>query len=476
MIIPVILAGGSGTRLWPLSRAEYPKQFLKLVSDKSLFQETMLRLQGLEDIASPIIVCNERHYFHCMDQLNEIDIIDAKFIIEPAIRNTAPAIASAALYAMDQYDEKNSLLVMPSDHLIKDKEIYMAAVLGAVKELEKKRLITFGIIPDAPSTAYGYIKIDKTKEASSYPVQTFVEKPDLETATTYLESGEYFWNSGIFVFQAETYLNELKTFAPEISKHTKEAYKKALHKEAYVRLDKESFEACPSDSIDYAIFEKTQLASMIPLGSMWSDLGCWTSIADAGNTDGNDNVISGPSLVRKTQNCYINSDGPMVATVGIKDQIIISTKDSVLIANKDNAQDVKELVAALKESDASGITDNHLKVYRPWGYYESISSGPNFQVKRIMVKQGAMLSLQMHYHRTEHWVVVSGLAAVTCNGKVITLSANQSTYIPKESKHRLANIGTEPLHVIEVQSGDYLGEDDIVRFDDIYARPELAEA
>ncbi|WP_058481001.1 mannose-1-phosphate guanylyltransferase/mannose-6-phosphate isomerase [Legionella waltersii] len=467
-LYPVILAGGSGTRLWPLSRKNFPKQFLKLNGNLSLIQQTMNRVNRLAN-EQVILVSNEDHYFLCQEQLQEFSA-PSTYLLEPCARNTAPAIACAAHYLCQQGGEQAVMLVLPSDHWIANDDSWLEAMSSGVEYAsDHDAIVTFGIKPDSAHTGYGYIEAGATLSPSTFKVSSFREKPDLHSAEEFVNSGNYFWNSGMFVCKAGVYLQELRTFAPEIYQHSQEATNKAQGHHDFLRIDENSFTQCPDESIDYAIMEKTNKAVVIPVAMQWSDLGCWNAVADANSQDEQGNTIIGNAIAQDSQNCLINSENLLVTTVGIKDQIIIATNDAVLVANKQYSQQVKELVAALKK-DHHHLTQDHQRVPRPWGYFEILAEGASFKVKRLMLKPGAKISLQKHQHRAEHWVVVAGEAEVINARDTIYLSKNQSTYIPPNTLHRLSNPGNEPLYVIEVQSGQYLGEDDIQRFDDMYLR------
>jgi len=470
MLYPTILSGGSGTRLWPLSRASLPKQFLPLLSDRSLFQETLLRLAGLPDMASPLIVCNDEHRFLAAEQMREIGLTPLNQILEPCGRNTAPAVAIAALAAME-HDTEAVLLVLPADHSIRNVEAFHAAAAHAVQLAEQGKLVTFGITPDAPATGFGYIERGEAIDASdqAFTVARFVEKPDLERAQQFLASGNYFWNSGMFVFRAATYLAELQRLRPDILAASREAWEQRRKVLDFCRLDEEAFTACPADSIDYAVMEHTRSAAMVAVDIDWSDIGSWSSLSDIAPCDEYGSVLHGDVYTAETTNTYVRAESRLVAAIGVKDLVIVETADAVLVTHKDCAQDVKHTVEYLKRAERSEHL-THRRVYRPWGYYEGIDAGDRFQAKRLMVKPGLKISLQMHNRRAEHWVVVTGRAKVTCGEDILHLEANQSTYIPVGVRHRLENIGEGPLFLIEVQSGDYLGEDDIIRFDDDYQR------
>jgi mannose-1-phosphate guanylyltransferase / mannose-6-phosphate isomerase len=464
-ITPVILSGGMGTRLWPLSRELYPKQLLPLVGERTMIQETVLRLKGVET-AAPLIVCNEAHRFLVAEQLRQIGCKPQTILLEPIGRNTAPAIALAALKA----DPEALLLVLPADHVIRDVTAFAAAIKVAAASAQEGRMVTFGIVPTAPETGYGYIKSGTAKAgATVLPIAQFVEKPSLERAQQFLKDGSYYWNSGMFLFKAGSYLSELQKFAPDIASAARAALAASQPDLDFVRVDKAAFEACRSDSIDYAVMEKTADAVVVPLDAGWSDVGSWSALQDALPADASGNVTRGDVLAEDSTGCYLYSEQRLVSVVGLKDHVVVETKDAVLVAPKDRVQDVKRLVARLK---AEGRYEHslHREVFRPWGSYDSIDNGARFQVKRLSIKPGAQLSLQLHHHRAEHWIVVSGTARITCGEKVFLLEENQSTYIPVGVQHRIENPGKIPLHIIEVQSGSYLGEDDIVRFEDRYGR------
>ncbi len=469
MIVPVVLSGGSGTRLWPLSRELYPKQLLPLVGEETMLQATLRRLDGLDGLAAPIIVCNEAHRFLVAEQLRQINVKPAAILLEPAGRNTAPAVAlaaAAALQAREQGDDP-VLLVLPADHVIRDAGAFRAALVVGARQAKENKLVTFGVVPDRPETGYGYIRALAKDGAAA--VEQFVEKPDAALAAQYVASGEYFWNSGMFMFRAGRYVEELRTHRPEIVSACVAAIAGAKADLDFTRVDREAFEACPSDSIDYAVMEKTAHAWVVPLDCGWSDVGSWASLHDACDADSAGNVAIGDVLLEDSANCYLYAESRLVAAVGLADCIVVETKDAVLIAPRERAQDVKKLVDRLK-AEGRYETSLHREVFRPWGSYDSVDSGDRFQVKRIVVKPGAQLSLQMHHHRAEHWIVVQGTAKVTSGEQTFLLGENQSTYIPMGTTHRLENPGKVPLHLIEVQSGTYLGEDDIVRFEDTYGR------
>jgi mannose-1-phosphate guanylyltransferase/mannose-6-phosphate isomerase len=467
-IIPVILSGGSGTRLWPLSREQYPKQYLPLVGDNTMLQETILRLNGLDNLTDPIIICNADHRFLVAEQCQQINIKNPTILLEPIGRNTAAAIAAAALQSLKD-SEDSTLLVLSADHVIQDVDAFHKAINIASQQAQSGKLVTFGIVPTDANTGYGYIKSSKDNSNGAHKVEEFVEKPDLKTAEFYLEQGSYLWNSGMFMFQARTFIDELTTHVPNIVKSVNNAINNATEDLDFIRLEKQAFESSPSDSIDCVLMEKSNNVVVVPLNAQWSDIGAWPALYDVGKKDSQGNVIKGDVITQDTTNTYINADHHLVATIGVDNLIIVDTPDATFIATQDKAQEVKKIVESLKASDRceSGL---HRKVYRPWGWFDSIASGKHFQVKRLHVKFGAKLSLQMHHKRAEHWVVVSGTATVTNGKQIFTLNKGESTYIPLGTIHALENQINEPLEIIEVQSGTYLGEDDIVRFEDIYGR------
>ena len=473
-MIPVVLSGGSGSRLWPLSRAHYPKQFIPLVSEQTMLQETLSRLQGLSAAAlSPLVICNEQHRFMVAEQLREMDLVAKNILLEPVGRNTAPAVALAALAAAPD----DILLVLPADHVINDISAFHSAIELACSEAEKGALVTFGVVPTATETGYGYIQAastgmsDESTGLTAHSIQQFVEKPDLATAQAYVDSGDYYWNSGMFAFKAGRYLEELERYQPEMLNACRAAFDCASVDRDFTRLDKEAFAACPDDSIDYAVMEKTGSAVVIPLDAGWSDIGSWSALWDISEKDGQGNTCKGDVLAVDTHDSYLHTNGRLLATVGIKDLVVVETDDAVLVADKSRVQDVKAVVNQLQAQGRSE-RESHRKVYRPWGMYDSIAANGRYQTKRIVVNPGARLSLQKHYHRAEHWVVVQGTGLVTRGDEEVMLSVNESIYIPIGMMHRLENPGVIPLEIIEVQTGDYLGEDDIVRFDDQYGRAE----
>lgn len=471
-ITPVILSGGSGTRLWPVSRALNPKQFLDFFGEHSLFQKAALRVKDSHDFHQPIVICNNEHRFTAAEELQKIKIDPKSIILEPIGRNTAPAIAIAALDVIADTAKKDDvILVMPSDHLIRDEKQFISKIKKALEIMQEGYLVTFGIVPDKAETGYGYIKqgahLAESKEIFS--VEKFIEKPNKETAEEFVRSEKYLWNSGIFMFRASSYLEALQQLQNEIFTSCKSSYEKAVRDLDFIRLFADDFEKCPNISVDYAVMEKAKKVAVIPIDVGWSDVGSWQAIAEIADKDQNDNSLIGDVAALKTKNCYINSRSGLVATIGVEDLIIVSLKDVVLIANKNNAQDVKELYETLKKEKREEC-NSHTKVLRPWGSFETIDISDRFKVKRITVKPKSSLSLQMHHHRAEHWVVVKGTAHVTCGDKEFVMTEDKSTYIPIGEKHRLENKGDLPLELIEVQTGGYLGEDDIVRFSDIYGR------
>jgi len=481
-IIPVILSGGSGKRLWPLSREEYPKQYLPLVSDNTMLQETILRLSGLDNLADPIVICNADHRFLVAEQCQQINIKNPTILLEPIGRNTAPAIAAAALQSL-KYTDTAILLVLSADHVIQNVKAFHQAINIARNQAKEGKLVTFGIVPTEANIGYGYIKllgkfsivkkenpelINNSNDVA-YKVEEFVEKPNLETAKSYLAQGNYLWNSGMFMFKADKLIDELTKYSPDIITSVNDAINKAEQDLDFIRLDRQAFESSPSDSIDYALMEKSDNVEVVPLDAEWSDIGSWSALYDIGTKDINGNVIHGDVFTEETSNTYINANHHMIATVGIKDLVIVDTPNATLIATKDKSQEVKKIIEQLQEQDRVEQF-YHRKVYRPWGWYDCIEEGVNFQVKRLHVNPGAKLSLQMHYKRAEHWVVVSGTAIAFNGEEILTLTEGDSTYIPVGVKHSLENNSNEQLEIIEVQSGTYLGEDDIIRFEDIYGR------
>jgi len=467
-IIPVILSGGSGTRLWPLSRKQYPKQYLPLAGDNTMLQETILRLGGLDNLADPIIVCNADHRFLVAEQCQQIDIKNPTILLEPVGRNTAPAIAAAALQSLKTSDDA-VLLVLSADHVIQDIDAFHEAINIANNQAQEGKLATFGIVPTNANTGYGYIKSSKDNTDGAYMVEEFVEKPDLETAQTYLEQGNYLWNSGMFMFKADVLIDELTTHSPDTVKLVSDAVNNATQDLDFIRLDKQAFESSPSNSIDYALMEKSTNVVVVPLDAGWSDVGSWSTLYDIGAKDSSGNMLKGDVTAKDTTNTYIYASHHMVATVGVDNLVVIGTPDATFIASQDKAHEVKSIVESLQKKGRDEAHSNR-KVYRPWGWYHSIEVGKHFQVKRLHVHPGAKLSLQMHHKRAEHWVVVSGTATAINGEAVLTLTEGESTYIPVGRTHGLENKTNEQLEIIEVQSGTYLGEDDIVRFEDIYGR------
>jgi mannose-1-phosphate guanylyltransferase len=467
-LIPIILSGGSGTRLWPLSRKMYPKQFLSLLHDQTMLQMTLSRLDGLEHTA-PTVVCNNEHRFIVAEQARQIGIEDLSIILEPFGKNTAPAIAVAAIHAAELADDP-VLLVLSADHEIADEKAFRDAVTQALPLAEAGKLVTFGIVPTNAATGYGYIKRGEV-EGNGFIVDQFVEKPDRDTAEEYLATGDYYWNSGMFMFKAQTYLQELDKFKPDMGGHCQLAVGNLQEDIGFLRLDPEAFANCEPESIDYAVMEKTDLACVVPMDAGWSDIGSWSSLWDQGKKDKAGNTTQGDVITTNTENSLVHAESRLVATVGVKDLVIVETHDAVLVADKDQSKEVKQIVERLK-LDEREEENFHRIVYRPWGSFDSVDEGNRYKVKRITVNPGARLSKQMHYHRAEHWVVVRGMARVFRNDEIFDLHENESIFIPLGATHYIENPGVIPLDIIEVQSGSYLGEDDIVRFDDIYGRSE----
>ncbi len=470
MILPVILSGGSGTRLWPLSRGAYPKQFLPLLEEDSLFQTTVKRVLGVKGCTEPMIICNEAHRFLVAEQLRQMGTVASSIVLEPAGRNTAPAVTCAALMAIEQ-QENAVLFVMPSDHAIQNTDAFRDTFQQGARAALDGKLITFGIIPSRPETGYGYIKKGRSDAASSniYPVAEFVEKPDEATAQSYLQSGEYLWNSGMFMFRADTFLSEIERLQPDIYSACRQAVENSCKDLDFTRLGEEEFLNCPGNSIDYAVMEKTEKAAVLPLDAGWSDVGAWPALRKMQSPDTMGNVCIGDTIIEEVKNCYIRSDHRLVACIGVENLVVVETADAVLITDINHAQKVKDIVDKIKQSDREEHL-YHTRVFRPWGSFETIDESDRFKVKRIIVNPGASLSLQMHHHRAEHWVVVKGTAKITRGEDEITLNEDQSVYIPLGTRHRLENPGLIPLEIIEIQSGSYLGEDDIVRFSDAYGR------
>ena len=468
-ILPVLLAGGNGSRLWPLSRTLMPKQFIRLTGIQTMLQQTLARITGL-NARAPAVVCNEEHRFIVAEQARQMGMVLDKIMLEPFGRNTAPAIA---LVAMQQQASKEDplLLVLPSDHLIDDNERFVSLIRKGAEVALQGKLVTFGIVPTAPETGFGYIDAGDAlnPEEGAFKVSRFVEKPDQKTAEEFLAAGNFYWNSGMFIFRASVYLEELAKSRPDIYEACERAAQAMQQDSEFDRVPAEIFQKCPDESIDYAVMEKTDKAAVVPFDAGWNDLGSWSSLWGVENKDNDNNVCIGDVITYDTRNSYIRGESRMVAAVGLDNVVVVETKDAVLVAHKDSVQDVKNIVQQIKDSDRTEH-HAHVKVYRPWGDYESIDEGHRFQVKRITVKPGERLSLQMHYHRAEHWIVVKGTAIVECNGEEKLLTENQSTYIPIGATHRLSNPGKMPLELVEVQSGAYVGEDDIVRFEDTYGR------
>jgi len=480
-LYPVILSGGSGSRLWPMSRAMYPKQLLPMVTEQTLLQDTVTRLDGLTEegatlaLHDPVVVCNEAHRFFVAEQLLELGKVSSDIILEPVGRNTAPALTLAAL-TVAAHDASALMLVMPADHVIKDVARFHTTIRQGLALAQKNWLVTFGITPDRAETGYGYIRQGENINEGAFQIAAFVEKPAADTAQAYLDSGVYLWNSGMFMMSANNWLTAIRALQPDMAACVEQAWQQGERDRDFFRVDRVTVETCPADSIDYAVMEKVSeqsvadlQAAVIPLDAGWSDVGAWSSLWEVGDKDAAGNVTRGDVFTHQAENCLIYSDSSHVAAIGLKDMVVVETADAVLVAHKDHAQDVKQAVEWLK-GEAREEHLIHRKVYRPWGNYECIDTGEHFQVKRITVKPGAALSLQLHHHRAEHWIVVSGTAHVTRGEDVFIVTENESTYIPLGTKHRLENRGAIPLEIIEVQSGSYLGEDDIVRFEDNYGR------
>jgi mannose-1-phosphate guanylyltransferase/mannose-6-phosphate isomerase len=469
MLTPVILSGGSGTRLWPLSRKSHPKQLLPLLNKTSLLQDTINRLEGLKCIEQPVVICNEEYRFMVAEQVHSTSIGAKAIILEPVGRNTAPAIALAA-FNETETNEDSVLLVLPADHDIKNIKDFHVAIETGLEQALNGHFVTFGILPDKPETGYGYIKAASNVGINVVAaIEKFVEKPDLDTAIKYLDEGGYYWNSGMFMFRASEYLKALNEFAPEIFVASKKAFDAAQRDMDFTRVGIEEFKKCPSDSIDYAVMEKVNNAVVIPVDIGWSDVGSWSALHEIGLMDEDKNIFIGDTRCVMTKNSYVRAEHKLVTTLGIENLIVVDTDDALLVAHKDHVQDIKIIVESLANENRDEVVW-HKRVCRPWGCYQGIDESDRFQVKRISVNPGAKLSLQLHHHRAEHWVIVKGTAKVTKGDDEFVLSENESTYIPLGTKHRLENIGKIPLELIEVQTGSYLGEDDIVRFDDVYGR------
>lgn len=465
MIKTVVMAGGSGSRLWPLSRSLYPKQFLPLADSQTMLQATLSRVKGISS-SVPLLICNEEHRFIAAEQVRQMGV-SAQILLEPVGRNTAPAIALAALQAISS-DDDPLLLVLAADHVIPHVEAFQAAVAAATPLAQSDKLVTFGIVATGPETGYGYIK-GGTAEGNGFNVAQFVEKPDLATAQSYVDSGDYYWNSGMFLMRASRYIEELGKYRPDILDACTKSLETLSPDMDFVRINEEAFKACPDESVDYAVMEKTDSAVVVPMDAGWSDVGAWSSLWEVTEKDSYGNAVRGDVMAHNTQDCLIHSTNKLVATVGLRDIVIVETKDAVLVADKNQVQDVKKIVERLK-SEGRSEYQLHREVYRPWGKYDSIDNGERYQVKRITVKPGAKLSVQMHHHRAEHWIVVSGTATVRRDDEEMLVTENESVYLPVGSVHSLHNPGKIPLELIEVQSGAYLGEDDIVRFEDLYGR------
>ncbi|AMO56838.1 mannose-1-phosphate guanyltransferase [Endozoicomonas montiporae] len=470
-ITPIILSGGNGSRLWPQSRAFYPKQFLSLFGDKTMLQNTLERVCESEIYSPPVVVANEEHRFIVAEQSRDAGICLDSIILEPLARNTAPAVAVAALNALDSLDveEDALLLVLAADHVIINANAFKQAVLLAKESALEGKLVTFGVVPEHAETGYGYIK--SKGNSGVQPVEKFVEKPDKITAENYVASGDYYWNSGMFLFSARQYLSELNILEPSIHESCVSAYQAGVKDRDFIRLSEEALEQCPDNSIDYAVMEKTNSAVVVPMDAGWCDVGSWSALWLLGQKDDNNNTVQGDVILDNVENCYVHSEKSLIAAIGVENLVITESDDALLIAHKDCVQDVKKVVKTLKENNRAEALV-HRKVYRPWGFYDSVDSGERFQVKRITVNAGEKLSVQKHHHRAEHWVVVSGTAKVTLGDKELLITENQSTYIPVGEVHALENPGKIPLQLIEVQTGSYLGEDDIVRLNDLYGRAE----
>ncbi len=473
MIIPVILSGGSGSRLWPMSREMNPKQFLSLYGEQTMLQETMTRLEGVAELAPPVIVCNEEHRFLVAQQMQDIGVVVDKIILEPVGRNTAPAICAAAEYIHSKKGSENDvMLVLSADHVIKNTGVFHKVIAEGYDIARQGQLVTFGIVPDKAETGYGYIKrAEQLDGHQAWKIAQFVEKPDLATAQQYLDSGEYYWNSGMFMFQAQGIIQELDQFAHDIVHAVHQAVLHGGSDLDFCRLNAEDFSSSPSDSIDYAVMEKTDKAVVLPLDAQWNDVGAWSALWEINEQDSDGNVLHGDVLKVDVSNSYVHAEERMIAVVGMDNCVVVETADAVLVADKDRTQDVKEIVNQLKAGQREEAL-LHQRVYRPWGSYETLVEMERFKVKRIIVNQGAKLSLQMHHHRAEHWVVVKGTARILCGEKEFVMTEDQSNYIPLGTQHRLENPGVIPLEIIEIQTGSYLGEDDIVRFEDTYGRTD----
>ena len=467
MLVPVLLSGGVGSRLWPISREAYPKQFLPLAGELSMLQETLARTEGL-DAGAPLVVCNDEHRFLVAEQLRQLAVVPGAIILEREGRNTAPAVALAALQALAA-DSDATLLVLPADHIIRDRDAFAAAVSAAGPLAAAGHLVTFGVVPTSPETGYGYLLRGEALADGGARLERFVEKPDRATAAAYLASGDYLWNAGMFLFRADSYLEELERQVPAMAAACRAAMASVSGDLDFLRPDPEALAACPSDSIDYAVMEGTERGAVVPLDCGWSDVGAWSTLWDVSEHDGDGNVVKGDVIVEDTRGSYLRAESRLLAAAGVDDLVVVETADAVLVAGREQVQDVKRIVDRLRKAGRSEAS-LHRRVYRPWGSYESLIVAERFQVKRIVVNPGETLSLQMHHHRAEHWIVVHGTAEVTCEDRTFMLGEDESTYIPLGHKHRLANPGKIALELIEVQTGSYLGEDDIVRFQDAYGR------
>ncbi len=466
MIIPVILSGGAGTRLWPLSKKLFPKQFLNLINDTTLFQDTILRLP--DDMPDPLIICNEDHRFLAAEQLRQINKKSSGIILEPFGKNTAPAVGLAALNLLNNQKDC-TLLILSADHYIKDIKAFHNAIKIAESIAEGGKLVTFGVLPTKPETGYGYIEANLSEEAEHYAVKSFTEKPNLKNAQLYVDNGNYLWNSGIFMFKASIYLKELNKFEPKIFSACKKSLSINQNNSDFIRIDNDNFNACPNKSIDYAVMEKTTNSVVVPLRTEWSDIGSWESLWELKNKDNNGNAIEGDVILEEVKNSFISSSSRLVSAIGVDNLVIIDTQDSLLVANKKYSHKINTIVNKLNKASRKE-TDLNRKVYRPWGYYDLLDFGDNFQVKRLSINPGSKISLQKHQHRAEHWIVVKGLATITCGEKTTELKRNQSTFIPRGTVHRLENRQSTNLEIIEIQTGEYLGEDDIIRIEDDYDR------
>ena len=475
-VIPVLLAGGSGTRLWPLSREQYPKQFLSFLGQRSLFQNTALRVQSIEAAAPPVVVGSQSHRFLIAEQLREANVPATSILLEPTGRNTVTAAAVAAHFVVGEFGEQALVFLAAADHAILDSSAFVRAVEYAARAADDGYIVTFGIKPTRAETGYGYLKAGAALgDGGACRVDAFIEKPDIEAARAFVESGDHYWNGGMFLFRCGRFLEELRRLEPETHALALEAVLKARHDGGFIHLDETAFAGCRNQSIDYAIMEKTERVALVPLDAGWDDVGSWNFLERLPASDEHGNRTRGDVMAIDAGGNLAHSSGRLVALLGVRDHIVVETDDAVLVAPKDRAQDVGKAVQALRR-DKRAEAESHRRVYRPWGFYEIIALGERFQVKRIQVKPGHKLSLQMHYHRAEHWVIVNGTARVTCADRTFILTENQSTYIPVGNTHRLENAGKVPLELIEVQSGGYLGEDDIVRFSDAYGRIEPTPA